>query len=164
VAAFAIFVSLRIREGRLGRAWLAIREDEDVAEALGVNLVQTKTLAYMLGAAFAGLGGAIFAGLIGSVFPSSINILVSINVAAIVIVGGMGSIPGVVLGAIVLIGLPELFREFSEYRFLFYGIVLMLMMRFRPEGLWPSRIGRREMHGAEAPSAALPLDATTEAT
>ena len=89
----------------------------------------------MLGAAFAGLGGAIFASFIGSVFPSSINIFVSINVAAIVIVGGMGSIPGVVLGAIVLIGLPELFREFSEYRFLFYGIVLMLMMQFRPEGL-----------------------------
>ena len=163
-AAVIAFVAYRLRGSRLGRAWLAIREDEDVAEALGVNLVQTKTLAYMLGAAFAGLGGAIFASFIGSVFPSSINIYVSINVAAIVIVGGMGSIPGVVLGAIVLIGLPELFREFSEYRFLFYGIVLMLMMRFRPEGLWPSRIGRREMHGAEAPSTALPLDATTEAS
>jgi len=163
-AAVVAFVAYRLRGSRLGRAWLAIREDEDVAEALGVNLVQTKTLAYMLGAAFAGLGGAIFAGLIGSVFPSSINILVSINVAAIVIVGGMGSIPGVVLGAIVLIGLPELFRELAEYRFLFYGVVLMVMMRFRPEGLWPSRIGRREMHGAEAPSTALPLDATSEAS
>jgi branched-chain amino acid transport system permease protein len=162
-AAVIAFVAYRLRGSRLGRAWVAIREDEDVAEALGVNLVQTKTLAYMLGAAFAGLGGAIFAGLIGSVFPSSINILVSINVAAIVIVGGMGSIPGVVLGAIVLIGLPELFRELSDYRFLFYGVVLMVMMRFRPEGLWPSRIGRREMHGAEAPSTALPLDATSEA-
>lgn len=162
-AAVIAFVAYRLRGSRLGRAWLAIREDEDVAEALGVNLVQTKTLAYMLGAAFAGLGGAIFAGLIGSIFPSSINILVSINVAAIVIVGGMGSIPGVVLGAIVLIGLPELFREFSEYRFLFYGIVLIVMMRFRPEGLWPSRVGRREMHGAEAPSTELPLDATSEA-
>jgi branched-chain amino acid transport system permease protein len=162
-AAVVAFVAYRLRGSRLGRAWLAMREDEDVAEALGVNLVQTKTLAYMLGAAFAGLGGAILAANLTSVFPSSINIIVSINVAAIVIVGGMGSIPGVVLGAIVLIGLPELFREFSEYRFLFYGIVLMLMMRFRPEGLWPSRIGRREMHGAEAPATALPLDATSEA-
>jgi len=162
-AAVIAFVAWRLRGSRLGRAWLAIREDEDVAEALGVNLVQTKTLAYMLGAAFAGLGGAIFAGLIGAVFPSSINFYVSINVAAIVVVGGMGSIPGVVLGAIVLIGLPELFREFSEYRFLFYGVVLMVMMRYRPEGLWPSSIGRREMHGAEAPPAALPLEATTEA-
>jgi branched-chain amino acid transport system permease protein len=163
-AAVVAFVAYRLRGSRLGRAWLAIREDEDVAEALGVNLVQTKTLAYMLGAAFAGLGGAILAANLTSVFPSSINLLVSINVAAIVIVGGMGSIPGVVLGAIVLIGLPELFREFSEYRFLVYGVVLMLMMRFRPEGLWPSRIGRREMHGAEAPSTALPLDATAEAS
>ncbi|MFN8520822.1 MAG: hypothetical protein U0667_15820 [Chloroflexota bacterium] len=145
-AAIIAFVAWRLRGSRLGRAWLAIREDEDVAEALGVNLVQTKVLAYMLGAAFAGLGGAIFASLIGSIFPSSIQLLVSINVVAIIIVGGMGSIPGVVVGAIVLIGLPELFREFSEYRFLFYGAVLILMMRFRPEGLIPTRIGRQEMH------------------
>jgi branched-chain amino acid transport system permease protein len=159
-AAVIAFVAWRLRASRLGRAWLAIREDEDVAEALGVNLVQSKTLAYMLGAAFAGLGGAILAGLLGAVFPSTFNVLVSINVAAIVVVGGMGSIPGVVVGAIVLVGLPELFREFSEYRYLFYGVVLMLMMRFRPEGLWPSRIGRREMHGGEAASAALPVEAT----
>ena len=145
-AAIIAFVAWRLGRSRLGRAWLAIREDEDVAEALGVNLVQTKILAYMLGAAFAGLGGAIFASLIGSIFPSSITLLVSINVVAIIVVGGMGSIPGVVVGAIVLIGLPELFREFSEYRFLFYGAVLILMMRFRPEGLIPSRIGRQEMH------------------
>jgi branched-chain amino acid transport system permease protein len=145
-AGIIAFVAWRLRASRLGRAWVAIREDEDVAEALGINLVQTKILAYMLGAAFAGLGGAIFASLFGSVFPSSIQLLVSINVVAIVIVGGMGSIPGVVVGAIVLIGLPELFREFSEYRFLFYGAVLILMMRFRPEGLIPSRIGRQEMH------------------
>ena len=159
-AAFIAFVAWRLRGSRLGRAWLAIREDEDVAEALGVNLVQSKTLAYMLGAAFAGLGGAILVGLLGSVFPSTFNIVVSINVAAVVVVGGMGSIPGVIVGAIVLIGLPELFREFSEYRYLFYGLVLMLMMRFRPEGLWPSRAGRREMHGGERSSTALPLDAT----
>ncbi len=158
-SAVIAFVSYRLRGSRLGRAWVAIREDEDVAEALGVNLVQTKVLAYMLGAAFAGLGGAILAGLLGAIFPSTFNIVVSINVAAVVIVGGMGSIPGVILGAIVLIGLPELFREFSEYRYLFYGLVLMFMMRFRPEGLWPTRVGRREMRGAEAPSVALPADA-----
>jgi len=157
-AAIIAFVAWRLRESRLGRAWLAIREDEDVAEALGVNLVQTKILAYMLGAAFAGLGGAIFASLIGSIFPSSIQLLVSINVVAIIIVGGMGSIPGVIVGAIVLIGLPELFREFSEYRFLFYGAVLILMMRFRPEGLIPSRMGRQEMHHDAAESD--PLSAT----
>ena len=112
-AALVAFVALRLRAGRIGRAWVAIREDEDVAEAVGVNLIQTKLLAYILGAAFAGLGGAIFAGLVGSIFPSSINLFVSINVAAIVIVGGMGSIPGVVLGALFLIGIPELFRELA---------------------------------------------------
>lgn len=145
-AAIIAFLSFRLRDSRLGRAWLAIREDEDVAEALGINLVQTKLLAYSLGAAFAGLGGAVFAGLVGSIFNTSINLLVSINVAAIIIIGGMGSIPGVALGAIFLIGLPELFREFSEYRFLFYGAALILLMRFRPEGLLPSRVVKRELH------------------
>ncbi|MEW5990131.1 MAG: hypothetical protein AB1736_02145 [Chloroflexota bacterium] len=140
------FVAIRLRDSRLGRAWLAIREDEDVAEALGVNLVQTKLLAYMLGAAFAGLGGALFAGLLGSIFASSFPLFVSINVAALIIVGGMGSIPGVVVGAIFLIGVPELFREFSEYRYLFYGVALIAMMLFRPEGLLPSRIVQRELH------------------
>ena len=139
-------MAIRLRASRLGRAWIAIREDEDVAEALGINLVQTKLLAYMLGAAFAGLGGAIFAGLLGSIFASSVTLFVSINVAALIIVGGMGSIPGVVVGAIFLIGVPELFREFSDYRFLFYGAALIAMMLFRPEGLLPSRIVQRELH------------------
>jgi branched-chain amino acid transport system permease protein len=145
-AVIVAFVSIRLRGSRLGRAWMAIREDEDVAEALGVNLVQTKLLAYMLGGAFAGLGGAVFAGLVGSIFGSSIQLFVSINVAALIIVGGMGSIPGVVLGAIFLIGLPELFREFQDYRFLFYGVALIAMMQLKPEGLLPSRITRRELH------------------
>jgi branched-chain amino acid transport system permease protein len=148
-AAIVAFVAFRLRDSRIGRAWVAIREDEDVAEALGINLVQTKLLAYALGAAFAGLGGAVFAGLVGAMFPTSIHLLVSINVAALIIVGGMGSIPGVVVGAIFLIGLPELFREFSEYRYLFYGAALILVMRFRPEGLLPSRITRRELHVEE---------------
>ncbi len=153
-AAIIAFVAWRLRASRLGRAWVAIREDEDVAEALGISLVQTKLLAYMLGAAFAGLGGAIFAGLIGSIFSSSIQLFVSINVAALIIVGGMGSIPGVIVGAIFLIGIPELFREFSEYRFLFYGIALIAMMRYRPEGLLPSRIVRRELHVPETEATA----------
>jgi branched-chain amino acid transport system permease protein len=140
------FIAVRLRDSRLGRAWVAIREDEDVAEALGINLIQTKLLAYMLGAAFAGLGGAIFAGLISSIFASSMQLYVSINVASLIIVGGMGSIPGVVVGAIFLIGLPELFREFSEYRFLFYGMALIAMMLYRPEGLLPSKVVKRELH------------------
>ena len=145
-AAAVAFVAIRLRDSRLGRAWVAIREDEDVAEALGVNLIQTKLLAYMLGAGFAGLGGAIFAGLISSIFASSMQLYVSINVAALIIIGGMGSIPGVVVGAIFLIGLPELFREFSEYRFLFYGMALIAMMLYRPEGLLPTKVAKRELH------------------
>jgi branched-chain amino acid transport system permease protein len=135
---------------------MAIREDEDVAEALGVNLVQTKLRAYMLGGAFAGLAGAIFAGLVGSIFASSMQLFVSINVVALVVVGGMGSNPGVVVGAIFLIGLPELFREFSEYRFLFYGVALIAMMLYRPAGLLPSRIVKRELTSLEE------LEATAE--
>ncbi len=144
------FVAWRLRESRLGRAWMAIREDEDVAEALGVNLIQTKLLAYMLGAAFAGLGGAIFATLIGSIFATSMQLLVSINVVALIVVGGMGSIPGVIVGAIALIGLPELLREVSEFRFLIYGVTLIAMMLAKPEGLWPSQATKRELHHADA--------------
>lgn len=145
-AAIIAFVAWRLRASRIGRAWISIREDEEVAEALGVNLVQTKLLAYMLGAGFAGLGGAIFVSLVGSVFSSSIQLFVSINVVAIVVVGGMGSIPGAVLGAIFLIGVPELFREFSEYRFLFYGAALIAMMLYRPEGIMPTKFATREVH------------------
>ena len=144
------FVAWRLRESRLGRAWMAIREDEDVAEALGINLVQTKLLAYILGAAFAGLGGAIFTVLVGSIFASSMQLTVSINVVALIIVGGMGSIPGVIVGAIALIGLPELLREVSEFRFLLYGLTLIIMMLAKPEGLWPAQSTLRELHHADA--------------
>ncbi len=139
------FIAWRLQSSRLGRAWMAIREDEDVAEALGINLIQTKLLAYVLGAAFAGLGGAIFTVLVGSIFASSMQLNVSINVVAIIIVGGMGSIPGVILGAIALIGLPELLREVSEFRYLLYGITLIIMMLAKPEGLWPSQTILREL-------------------
>lgn len=144
------FAAWRLRESRLGRAWMAIREDEDVAEALGVNLIQSKLLAYMLGAAFAGLGGAIFAALIGSIFASSMQLIVSFNVVALIVVGGMGSIPGVIVGAIALIGMPELLREVSEFRYLFYGAALIVMMIMKPEGLWPSKAAKRELHHADA--------------
>lgn len=148
-AILVAFVAWRLRDSRLGRTWMAIREDEDVAEALGVNLFQSKLLAYGLGAAFAGLSGAIFAVLVNSVFPHDMQLLKSINVVALIVVGGMGSIPGVIVGALALIGLPELFREFSEYRYLFYGVALIAMMLYRPEGLWPSAAIQRELHAAE---------------
>ncbi|HLJ22233.1 MAG TPA: branched-chain amino acid ABC transporter permease, partial [Stellaceae bacterium] len=145
-AGIAAYFAWRLETSRLGRAWMAVRDDEDVAQALGINLVKVKLLAYGLGAAFAGLSGSIFAVMVTSVYPSSFQLLVSINVLALIIVGGMGSLPGVIVGSLALVGLPELLREFGEYRYLFYGVALIVMMRIRPEGLWPSAARRRELH------------------
>ena len=147
-AGIAAYFAWRLENSRLGRAWMAVRDDEDVAQALGINLVKVKLLAYGLGAAFAGLGGSIFAVMLTSVYPSSFQLLVSINVLALIIVGGMGSLPGVIVGALALVGLPELLREFGENRYLFYGVALIVMMRIRPEGLWPSATRRRELRAA----------------
>jgi branched-chain amino acid transport system permease protein len=147
---FAAFVAHRLKYSRAGRAWNAMREDEDVAEASGVSTVNYKLLAFALGAAVGCLGGAVFSTHLQSVFPGSFNILVSITVLAIVILGGMGSIPGVVIGALALIGLPELLREFAEFKLLVYGGVLVLMMLLRPEGLVPDVGRRRELHDETA--------------
>jgi len=143
-----IFIAIRLRDSRQGRSWMAVREDEDVAQAMGVRLVSTKLLAFASGAAMAGLAGAVFASKVGSIYPHSFDLLKSINVLAIVIVGGMGSIPGVILGSLVLFGLPELLREFSEYRYFVFGAVLVAMMLIRPEGLWPSAKRKQELHEA----------------
>jgi branched-chain amino acid transport system permease protein len=151
-------LSWRIKDSRLGRAWMAIREDEDVAQAMGINLVATKLLAFATGAAFSGLSGAIFASKLGSVYPHSFNIMISINILSLIIVGGMGSIPGVLVGAMALVGLPEVLREFAEYRLLVYGAVLVAMMLLRPEGLWPEAVHRRELH-AEGDVPQSPVDA-----
>ena len=145
----AAFVTIRLRESRLGRQWMAMREDEDVAEAMGINLVQTKLLAFAIGAAFSALAGAIFAARLGNIFPHSFNLIVSINALALIIVGGLGSIPGVIVGSLILVGLPELLREFTEYRFLMYGILLIVMMLFRPEGFLPEATHQRELHAGE---------------
>jgi branched-chain amino acid transport system permease protein len=141
----AAYAAWRLEESRLGRAWKAIRDDEDVAQALGINLIQVKLLAYGLGAAFAGLAGSIFAVMLGSIYPHSFQLIISINILALIIVGGMGSLPGVALGAIVLIGLPEMLREFGEFRYLFYGLAIVAVMRIKPEGLWPSAAKLREL-------------------
>lgn len=135
--ALVIFVAVRVKNSRLGRAWMAVREDEDVAQAMGINLVATKLLAFGMGASFGGLAGAIFATKLESAYPHSFNFLVSINVLSLIIIGGMGSIPGVIVGALALVGLPELLREFAEFRYLIYGMVLVVMMLVRPEGLIP---------------------------
>ncbi len=157
----AWFVAARLKHSRLGRAWMAIREDEDVAQAMGINRVETKLLAFAIGAILGGMSGAFFAGLVGSVVPKSFELLVSINVLAVIIVGGMGSLPGVLVGALVLVGLPELLREFAEYRMLVYGAVLVVMMLFRPEGLWPEAVRKRELHKDETSA---PQRVTTSVT
>ncbi len=150
----AAYFAWRLEDSRLGRAWMAIRDDEDVAQALGINLINVKLLAYGLGAAFAGLAGSIFAVMLGSIYPHSFQLIISINILALIIVGGMGSLPGVAVGAVVLIGLPEMLREFGEFRYLFYGLAIIAVMRLKPEGLWPSAAKRREMQLAAEESAA----------
>jgi branched-chain amino acid transport system permease protein len=149
ILAFCILAAIaasRLAASRVGRAWNAMREDESVAEATGVNTTKYKLLAFGLGAAFGCLSGAFFSAKIGTIFPNSFEIIVSINALALIILGGMGNIAGVVVGALVLVGLPELLREFAEYRLLIYGVVLVAMMLLRPEGLLPSRARRAELH------------------
>ncbi|RIK45001.1 MAG: hypothetical protein DCC55_00540 [Chloroflexi bacterium] len=141
-----LFVMIRLNSSRTGRQWMALREDEDAAAAMGIDTIQTKVLAFTLSAAAGGLAGGIFATKLGAIFPHSFNLLISINTLSIIIVGGMGSIPGIVLGALALVGLPELLREFAEYRLLMYGAALIAMMLLRPEGLWPSAVRRRELY------------------
>jgi branched-chain amino acid transport system permease protein len=145
----ALYVSWRLSDSRIGRAWIAMREDEDVAEAMGINLVQYKLMAFASGAVFSGMAGAIFASKIGSVFPHSFNLLISINVLSLIIVGGLASMPGVFVGALILVGLPELLREFAEFRLLMYGATLVAMMLFKPEGFWPTRQRMRELRGQD---------------
>lgn len=144
-----LFISRRLNNSRTGRRWMAMREDEDVAAAMGINTVNAKVVAFTLSAASGGLAGAIFAAKLGSIFPSSFQVLISINVLSLIIVGGLGSIPGIFVGAFALIGVPELLREFAEFRLLFYGMALIVMMLVRPEGLWPSEVRRRELSSSD---------------
>jgi len=137
-----LFVAKRLKDSRTGRAWIAIREDQTVAQATGVDTFKYKILALLLGAAFAGLSGALFASRNQFTGPEDFTLMVSVNVLCIVIVGGMGSLPGVILGAFVLKGLPELLRELADYRLLVFGALLVMMMIVRPEGLWPAKRGR----------------------
>src|SRR5512140_2847395 len=133
-----IFVTNRLQNSRIGRAWEAMREDESVARAMGINVLTTKLMAFAIGAAFAGLGGVLFAARNQFTGPEDHNLMVSINVLSLLIVGGMGSIPGAIAGAFVLKGLPEVLRELENYRVLAFGALLVVMMIIRPEGLIPS--------------------------
>lgn len=136
----AAFVVMQLAGSRLGRAWRAIRADEDVAEAMGINLVLTKLLAFGVSSAFAGLGGAIFAAQLRGIFPDSFTILVSINVLSLIIIGGLGSIPGVIVGALMLVGMPEILRELQSYRLLAFGSLLVIAMLLKPDGLLPPAV------------------------
>ena len=153
--AVAIYVSWRLEKSRLGRAWMAIREDEDVAEAMGINTTNTKLMAFVVGAVLASFSGAIFAAKVGSIFPTSFIMLVSIIILVVVIVGGMGNISGVIVGTVVLIGVlggpkqPGLLQEFSQFKLLIYGALLVWMMLKRPEGLIPNIRRTRELHQDE---------------
>ncbi len=158
------YIAWRLRDARVGRAWKAMREDEDVAEAMGIHLVSTKLLAFATGAAFAGLAGAIFAAKLGSIFPHSFNLIVSINVLSLIIVGGIGSLPGVIVGALILVGLPELLREFADFRMLFYGALLVAMMLVKPEGFVPEKTHARELSEKEPFSSEIEPEAPARET
>jgi branched-chain amino acid transport system permease protein len=147
VLALALITMLcihRLNFSRVGRAWESIREDETASELMGVNTFIYKLLAYAMGALFAGTAGAFFAARMRFVSPESFTFLESAMVLCMVVLGGMGSIPGIILGAAALIVLPEVFREFELYRMLAFGGTMVLMMLFRPEGLIPAkRVGTR---------------------
>jgi branched-chain amino acid transport system permease protein len=145
----AAFMSWRLAASRIGRAWTAMREDEQTADAMGISTTRFKLLAFAIGGAIGSLGGALFAVKIGSLTPASFQVIVSIQVLGLVILGGMGSIPGVIVGALVLVGLPGLLREFEEYRFLAYGAAVVAIMVLRPQGLVPNVRRSRELQDEE---------------
>jgi len=145
----AAFISYRLANSRVGRAWVAMREDEQIAEVMGISTVRYKLLAFATGAAVGSMSGALFAVQIGSLAPTSFNILISIQALAIIILGGMGSIPGVILGGLFLVGIPGFLTEFEQYQLLIYGAVLIAIMLYRPEGLIPNVRRTRELHEEE---------------
>jgi branched-chain amino acid transport system permease protein len=173
-----IFVNVRLLDSRLGRAWVAVREDETAAAAMGINPVTTKLWAYALGAVFGGIAGAFYAAFIKNIFPSSFAFSISILILSMVILGGMGNIYGVILGAIALQGvnfylLPQMNTwihaigdavgsaalsqvDLPRYNFFIFGIILVLMMLLRPEGIIPNRQRQEELHGGDEEDAAVP--------
>ncbi|MCP3977254.1 MAG: branched-chain amino acid ABC transporter permease [bacterium] len=163
----AAWVSYALLNSRVGRAWTAMREDESVAEVMGIDTVQAKLSAFVVGAVLAALGGALFSAKLGSIFPTSFELLISIVILVVVIVGGMGNIVGVAVGAVVLIGVlggprqPGLLAEFGEFKLLIYGVILVYMMLQRPEGLVPNVRRQHELHHDELSQDAW-LDKATE--
>ena len=161
LAILVIIINLRLQHSRIGRAWQAIREDEIAAKAVGINTRNIKLLAFAMGASFGGIAGGVFAAMQGFVSPESFSLMESIMILAMVVLGGMGHIPGVILGAVLLSILPEVLRygvgpaqmalfgkmlvDPESLRMLVFGLALVLVMRFKPAGLWPSPERKREL-------------------
>lgn len=139
LAIIAVVVSVRLQHSRLGRAWLYVRHDEDAAEAMGIDTVRVKLAAYVIGAIFGSISGAFFAVNLGAISPESFSFQQSVLILMAVILGGMGKIPGVILGAFIVVLAPELLRDLGEYRLLLFAVGLLLIMLFRPSGIWPVR-------------------------
>src|SRR5699024_5326025 len=139
LAVLTIFVSVRLGRSRLGRAWTYIREDEDAAESMGIDRVKVKLLAFVIGAVIGGLAGSFFAVKMGAVSPQSFKFLQSLMILLAVVLGGIGSVTGVTIGAILVIVLPEFLRDVADWRFLVFGLLMIIMMLFRPQGIWPAR-------------------------
>lgn len=139
LAVLACIVSFRVQDSRIGRAWRYVRFDEDAAEAMGINRVAVKLYAYMLGAVFASIAGCFYAAKMTAISPETFSFAQSVLILLGVVLGGMGKIPGVVLGALVLTVFPEVFRGIGSLRLLVFAVVLLLIMLFRPHGIWPDR-------------------------
>jgi branched-chain amino acid transport system permease protein len=153
LALVTLFFVSRLGNSRIGRAWAYIREDELAAAAMGINPVTVKLLAYALGAVWAGVAGSFLAVQLTAISPESFTFNQSVLILIVVVLGGLASIPGVILGAVVVVTTPELGRnlpgDFSQYRLLIFALALIALMIFRPEGLWPSRQRKREMRSED---------------
>ncbi|GAA2580200.1 branched-chain amino acid ABC transporter permease [Actinomadura fulvescens] len=140
-----IIFTKRLENSRVGRAWMSIREDEDAAELMGVPTFKFKLAAFAIGAAIGGSGGVVYASKVSSINPENFTFLISATILAGVVLGGSGNLPGVMLGAFLVVWLPERFRGLADYRILAFGAALVIMMALRPEGIWPSRRRKAEL-------------------
>ena len=139
LAVIACFVSYRLQHSRLGRAWQYVREDEDAAEAMGIDRVAVKLYAYVIGAIFGGVAGCFFAAKMTAISPETFMFQQSVLILLGVVLGGMGKIPGVIIGAFALVLFPEVFRGLGSSRILVFAIVMLVIMLYRPEGIWPGK-------------------------
>ena len=137
LAILACFVSYRLQNSRLGRAWQYVREDEDAAEAMGIGRVGVKLYAYVIGAMFGGIAGSFFAVKMTAISPETFTFAQSVLILLGVVLGGMGKIPGVIVGAFALVLFPEVFRGVGSMRMLIFAIVMLIIMLYRPDGIWP---------------------------